>query len=302
MSLRLFQILTVLLVLEVICAQTSALWWPGELCTHWSLHCAIFLIPCVVRLRKKIRWGAVAVIGMLFGSWPWILAAYEPRARNQDNGAVKIPIAHANVYYSNPLRQAFLEKIRDSQAQILSLVEVTDSDRERLSQDPRWPHQAWSLDPSWNSGVALLSKLPIAWSINHQIERSPVIEAILRAPETDLCVFVVHLKSPVSPQETAQRNRQLAELAALAAAHAEPTVVLGDLNTTAGNPNWRAFVRQSRLLRPAARMPATWPSWLGPFGITIDHVLARGLGISELDVLNIPSSDHRGFTTHVFVP
>jgi endonuclease/exonuclease/phosphatase (EEP) superfamily protein YafD len=47
-------------------------------------------------------------------------------------------------------------------------------------------------------------------------------------------------------------------------------------------------------LRPAAgTAPATWPTWVGPLGIAIDHILARDLALGPVTAHALPGSDHR---------
>lgn len=45
---------------------------------------------------------------------------------------------------------------------------------------------------------------------------------------------------------------------------------------------------------PPWSWPATWPAWLGPFGLAIDHVLVRDVALGRMRSVNLPGSDHRG--------
>jgi endonuclease/exonuclease/phosphatase (EEP) superfamily protein YafD len=102
---------------------------------------------------------------------------------------------------------------------------------------------------------------------------------------------------------TNRRNRQLAMLAKELdlAKHPEPVVVLGDFNLTSGTAMWRSFTGYTALRDAPGSAPATWHSALGPFGITIDHILARGASLAPLTRLPIPGSDHAGLRSTVTI-
>jgi endonuclease/exonuclease/phosphatase (EEP) superfamily protein YafD len=92
----------------------------------------------------------------------------------------------------------------------------------------------------------------------------------------------------------------LGVIAALVAADRDtPTLVIGDFNLTVGSSTWSRFRKASRLSRPAGREPASWPWLLGPAGLTIDHILVRGVGADPAISLALPGSDHRGVIARV---
>ena len=105
----------------------------------------------------------------------------------------------------------------------------------------------------------------------------------------------------MSSELAQRRDRQLAMLARQLQDHPEPVIVLGDFNLTPGTQMWRTFTGYTKLLRAPGPEPATWPAVLGPFGISIDHILARGAAISELTAFEIPGSDHRGLKAMVSI-
>lgn len=292
--------LIVVLVPITVLSQTAAWFWPGALCVHWSLHASILLIPCAIAARKH-WWGMVATLGVLLGVWPWIVAAYEPRAPSMPRAsAQRLRVLHENIYFRSAAHERVFRGL-DASTQIVSLVEVIERDQEMLRNDQRWPYQAWSFNKWWQSGVALLSSKPILWSINHNVERSPIIEAVLDVDGRRVRVLVAHPYSPMSPKTARHQELQLAALANMAAASTEPTILLGDLNITVGHPLWNEFRRKGGLFRYAHAHPATWHSWLGPIGIGIDHILVKqGIGISAVNVFSIPHSDHRGLGADIF--
>lgn len=121
-------------------------------------------------------------------------------------------------------------------------------------------------------------------------------------PET-LELLNAHVLAPIDRplwRTLAVRRAQLRGLLAyLDAAAPRPRILVGDLNST---PIWPVYRRLAERLEDAAlraaqrsrrRLARTWgPRPNGPRLLRIDHVLVRGLEVTEVDVIRIPGSDH----------
>jgi vancomycin resistance protein VanJ len=153
-----------------------------------------------------------------------------------------------------------------------------------------------ALDPS---GRALVGKLPIdvvpldlPWRGGYQTELD------LGGARTRL--MAVHLANPIDRRSSIPaRRRQLAALDEVLGG-TDPLVLVGDLNST---PLWPAYRHLRRHLddavadwaeRAGVRPGATWskvPRW--PAILRIDHVLTRGVRVTECRVERIAGVDHR---------
>ncbi|MHC1559676.1 endonuclease/exonuclease/phosphatase family protein [Actinomycetospora sp. C-140] len=105
----------------------------------------------------------------------------------------------------------------------------------------------------------------------------------------DVRVLAAHPVAPV-PRLTARWAAELDLAAAWRAAGGGPTVIAGDLNTTAEH---RGIAPLGDGRVPGG--PPTWPSrWPRRLGFRIDHVLAGGgIAVRRTRVLDLPGSDHR---------
>ena len=289
-------------MIGIMLAQLSEWTWYGELCVHWTLHGAVALLPAMVVFRRDTRWGRLLFVLLVLAVLPWVQASWAPRAVLNGTPIAQATIATANVQFYNSDRTATHEAIAELDVDLLALEEVTRSDEQELRKNPRWPYQVWSGRADFTR-VALLSRKRIVTHKFHTFDGVTVIEALVDLGESPLRVFVIHPSSPSDPELTKRRNRQLALLARELdiERHPEPMVVLGDFNLTPGAPMWRLFTGHTGLRRAPGHAPATWPSVLGPFGITIDHILARGAALGEVSAFTIPGSDHRGVMGSVFV-
>jgi endonuclease/exonuclease/phosphatase family metal-dependent hydrolase len=109
-------------------------------------------------------------------------------------------------------------------------------------------------------------------------------------------VFAVHASWPVQPGSAARRNRELAHIARLAQARSTPLVVLGGLNISPFSPRFGQLLADSGL-RSAAEgfgWQPTWPAFLPPAGIQIDHELvSAGIAVRSFRRGPTDGSDHR---------
>ena len=269
------------------------------LCLHLSWQASLALLPATIVVRRHRGRAGFLLVAMMVGFWPWVLAAYAVRTPLANHDSLKI--ATGNLFDFNEQRSIMLDTLLHLDVDLLAVQEVLREDEAALTA--RWPHASGPY-AVWNHdrellGSALLSRHPIMWSHIHDLEGFALIEALVRTPSGVLRVFVVHLASPKRPTRAAIQDRQLIRLAHLVQASVEPVVIGGDFNLSSGAPQWRRFTTTAQVQRPPGISPGTWPTWLGPFGIDIDHIAGRGVGFSPLQVWTIPGSDHRGLITQV---
>lgn len=268
-------------------------WWPAILAAPWAPHLALLALPLWCWQGRRPLIGAALLVLILAALWPHLAAAYAPRAPAVSAADQAFTVTTANLYARNRERPAALEHLAGD---LVALIETLPADRARLQGDARWPHQHWAL-PREHSGAALLSRFPLrARSIGH--DGAYGLDAQLDTPWGPLRCLVFHAYSPRSPALAEANRRQLAWLAEYAAAHPGPLLLVGDLNATAADPGLRRL-RAVGLRAPADATPATWPSWLGPAGIGIDHILVRGLAADRAHSLPLPGSDHRALSARI---
>src|SRR5262249_33543955 len=153
----------------------------------------------------------------------------------------------------------------------------------------RYPYRYYASRPlqraagTLERGVLLLSRWPI-------IERSaldmgphsdPTVRATLSLPGGGvLHLYGIHAAWPLGARVSAERNRQLRRIVDWAGTASAPLVVAGDFNVAPFSPHFRDLLRDARLTDAAsgAGWLPTWPTFLPPAGLQIDHVLvSRGI-------------------------
>lgn len=268
-------------------ACAPAGWHPTTLARHLAVHLAIAALPFVLWQGRRPWAGAVYLCLAIPALWPWLAAAWAPRAPAPAAGAATAVVA--NLYYANADHRPALAAL---DGDVVALIETLPGDRQALRGDRRWPHQHWLVTPDRVGGFALLSRWPMAAEELDLLD-APAIRARVQAPWGPLTVIAAHPWSPGRPYAARMNRRQLAELAGHGATTPGPLLLLGDLNATPADPGF-AGLRAAGLLPPHGGGPRTWPSFLGWAGIAIDHALAKGLALGAAEPVWLPGSDHRG--------
>ena len=285
-------------------SPTASWWFAGEIACHWGMHAAFLLLPAVIVWRQQRGVAALLLSLVVIGCWPVLRAAWEPRAPLPTSAAhlIRISTANLNVYCTKELRTPAVAAVLAQQPDIFVVVEsVSSHDRALIPLDV-YPQQIWQpqLRRKWHDCVALISKYPIVRSTIHDLDSEPYIEATLDIDGQPLHVIAVHTQSPWSPDNWQRRNTQLEDIGVLVNELVQrepaPVLLLGDWNLSVASPAWVALRNTARILRVAQPEPATWRSELGPLGITIDHLLGRGLALGPQQSFVIPGSDHRGLS------
>lgn len=273
----------------VLAALEPTGWFPAQLAGHWAAHLAALCLPlwCLAGRRPAVGGGLLLVAAVAL--WPHIRAAHATAATEPPANA---PTAiSANLYFFHEEHQEALAKLAALDPNLLALIETHPADREQMRGDPRWPHQAWQT-PRRYGGIGLLSRWPMH-AVPISIDEATGYDARIATPSGPLRVIALHAWSPRDSRRAATNLRQLTELAGLAATEPGPLLVMGDLNSSPATEAM-GLLRAAGLQPPAGGEVRSWPSWLGPAGIAIDHVLSRRLALGGAVPIDLPGSDHHG--------
>lgn len=294
---------------------------PGfELVTHLSLYLLAICLVCVglllIRLLSRIhiaggrRYRLVQILLLMVPTCyfaiktrPWSFVLRDSIPVQFRSSESTVTVLSWNVWLENFLGEEIADVIRDADADIVVLIEVNHATAELLEplrDSGIYSSVYWA--PAWNSGgMVVFSKLP-----NTQIEKYilPVtgthgaevsVAADERHPEFRL--LAVHTRSPTSFQRSLQRDRQFQALAEWSKSQTSAAAVIGDLNVTPWSPAYGDLLLNGELTdsRSGFGYCASWPSFLGRFGIPIDHLLTNACckAVERCVLPTAPGSDHR---------
>lgn len=303
---RIIRTLTLALLVAAICSLVLyPLHWALNLTVHMQAHLlvAAILLGLMHAVRANRSWVAVCVmlaIGLSLSVRPWDFWRAPSRAVNAHPAQEKhaLRILFWNVHYDGVDGDTLTEMAKQHDVDVVALLEL--SGRLRMELDElRSDYPVHEEIPRSDSfGIGLYSRIPGVIARRRLSDAVDVM--ILRTAPDDgpwVDIWAAHTYPPVGQAMYGARNAQIFELAQrVAEDRSVPQIVGGDFNTTPWSLEFRGFLQLTGL-RDSSRgfgYQATWPNYLGPLGIPIDHVAVdQRLHVVSRRVVRVSgASDH----------
>ena len=269
--------------------------WLCDVATSFpAQYASLAVVSCLAFLSvRRWQWAVAAgliAVANLVAIWP---AHREPAG----NAGTPLRLVAANVHAANREHARFLRFVRETEPDVLLVLEVDGRWAAALAElRPSLPHRV-IVPREDNFGIALLSRFPLATETLELGDAGvPSIVARFERDGRSVVLIGTHPVPPVRSRISAERNRQLAAVAATARKAGGAAVVAGDLNVTPWSPRFADLLRDGRLSdsRRGFGLQPTWPAYFPPLLTPIDHVLV-GDDWAVLDRRIGPDvgSDHR---------
>lgn len=285
----------------------SLTYWPLELFSHFvpQYLVASVVVGCAALALRLPRTTAFAVVLVLFYAfliWDAFPTHEETNADLIRDTDVSLSVITFNMFDGNPRTDALVDWIATRPADVVLLQETPAPFAARLREGAWYPFQLDVFDSTLDSdsfpfarAITVLSRYPIMDGIKLQPSPRLRVAALARldiAEGFEPWIVAIDCVEPMSPAMLDDRNRYLLGIADHIAGRAGPLVLAGDFNTSPYSPVFREFLSATNA-RATALFPVTWPTWLGPLGLRIDHILVRDLTVKNIEVLDSVGSDHR---------
>jgi endonuclease/exonuclease/phosphatase (EEP) superfamily protein YafD len=224
-------------------------------------------------------------------------------------GAARLTVTHANLLYENTDRSvAAAEAVMATDADVLVLSEYTPQHERSLQAagGDRYPFRV-SRPLEGTEGIAVWSKYPLSDTSVERLDLRLSIITTVDVAGTPLRIVGVHPIPPISDNGLRHWQSSMRAIGDAAARPGPPTMIVGDFNASRWHPPFKRLL--DRGWRDAHEamghgLSTSWPAdgdVVPPF-VRLDHAL---LGDDVLPVevrdVDIPGSDHRGFTVSVAV-
>jgi len=253
--------------------------WVADLAVHFRLQWAAFaLAGCLILAAAgDARWAAlafvVATIQALLSA-PLLHVRAPPPA--DPAAAAPLRLMAINVWCRNRQYQRVIDCIARERPDVILLAEVTAKWEQALAPlDASYAH-CYATRGAGRMGLVLLSRWPMqAVILPGFSDVEPAIAAHLIIKDRRVQLLSVHTNWPLGPAASALRARQLALIAEFARSRTDPLIVVGDLNVSPFSPHFQALLAAGNLKSAAQGFgwQPTWPTFLPPAGIQIDHAL-----------------------------
>ena len=293
----LFQVAAVLLVAFSVVTALPIEHHALQLFTHFRLQylVASVLLLVVLTAWREPRYAVALFVVTLFNAnfvLPWYFDA-RPGAEGTE-----VKVLLANVLASNDDAGPLFQLIEAEQPDLVVLLEVS----------PRWADRLPVLGDTFthsiveprdgNFGIAMYSNLPVS-SAATVVDSSPLgfptIVASLEVGGQSLQVVGTHPMIPLGLQNYDARNRQLDAIARLLQKADGPRLLVGDLNTTIWDRQYGSLENRTwlRNARQGFGLLPTWPTFMPPAMIPIDHILvSEEIGVKDVRTGPAIGSDH----------
>lgn len=295
MVINLFWIGLAGLVVQVVLIGFASRWWFADLFTHFRVQAVLLgLLLLLTAAGLRYRNSAIALV-LLLGVHAWVLAPYLPTKSQQSLSTDSRTLLAWNVYAGNDRYDEIVSVIRELEADVVLLQEVTPELALKL-ETLRKLYPEIEVRPSQDAfGVAVLSKEP---SVELTIERigDELFNTVVAKFDNGVTFMGAHTLPPAGARYSRIRNQQLEELADFVISQAGPVILAGDLNVSPWSPHFRQFIRYTSFTdtRRGRGLLNSWPAGRLLTRIPIDHVLVTGeIEVGELKVLSdAHGSDH----------
>ncbi len=303
---RLAMLGALVIMTATVLAQFARAGWFAELFSHFRPQylLAALTLACIFALAGRRSLALALLVCAMWNAWyvgPYLLPIIVPPSIAQTTGR-DVSIVSLNLRYRNRQYPVVLDYLRRSDADVVVLSELTPQWVEELRPvTGRYPY--WiSMDRTSPWGLGAFSRYPLldAQVTNLGNRDSVNVVATVALPEGKVQLVAVHLASPTDPSRAAIRNRELAALATLlersdSGSERVPRLLVGDLNLTPFSPYFTDLLAQTGMqdARRIHGFHGTWPTWMPPLQIAIDHCIADpALNVTRVARGPYVGSDH----------
>ncbi len=265
-----------------------------------AVAAALFLAALLARRinQSVLALALLAVNGAILAPH---VAPLAPPMAPAAAGQAAMKVVSFNLSFNNHDTAAALDFLRRENADVVTVMEVTEQWRIALEQlKDLYPHRFYGpvCRCPWDTphAIGVLSKR--VWR-EVKLERSPLtgrvfaVWARFASASPDLVVAGVHLTNPLY-YPASQQKAEAARLASVLGRLEGPVVVAGDFNMTPFSARYGTLLRESGLRRAEGGVNTTWPALLTPLGLPLDHILvSAAVGLASMRVGPRLGSDHR---------
>lgn len=283
---------------------TQAFGWAGTriIAVVQSLtpYLAMALVPVVLVAlwRRQLVLVAVAsAIGFGVGVLATPLAFPDPQPSAAAD-SIGLRVASLNLWYQNTEIDAVADMLATVGADVVVFSEFTGAHQSALQASSLADEYPYRTDRTGlgATGIAVWSREPMRIGDNPETFNDS-LDVTIAGPDGDVRIVAMHMPTPIIDFDAWRTD--LATAAQIGRTTGEPTLLIGDLNSSFWHPDFRGLLDAGFVDAHAAAgsgFSTSWPvdRWIPPF-VRLDHALTvGGLVSTEVDDLDVPGSDHRG--------
>jgi endonuclease/exonuclease/phosphatase (EEP) superfamily protein YafD len=282
-----------------------------DLFSHFIIQYAVGALVLGMTLLYFQKWPMGGLCFVILAASLYQIYQNFPVVSVVDAKGTSFKVAHYNRFYPNKNFDAMMAWLREQNADVVSVQEITPEAIEKLQAlNDLYPYH-FPEKKTPGTDVFLMSRYPI-------VERA-IIEVKADVPTTlglriridspaSITIYAMHTHTPLTHRMQRQRNAELIQMAEVIGVDKTPNIVfLGDWNITPFSPFFKDTVKVSNLRNGySSYWPAvSWPSQFRlPFlQIPIDQLLfSPHMQLVEKKVGPAMGSDHHPLVARFAIP
>jgi endonuclease/exonuclease/phosphatase (EEP) superfamily protein YafD len=260
-----------------------------------ALGTLVLLVFHLFRNRLKLFLSTYGALMLFLPTFFGLL--FPDKMAEVQKGKQRISFAQFNVLKFNDDHVSVVNSIKSCGADIVSLQEVDGGWVKDIHENISALYPYSLSFPSENCcfGIALYSKIPLNNAQVKWLGGVPNIAADIQWQGEKIHLLSAHTHAPISKYKFEQRNNHIAELSAYLNTINCAKMVIGDFNSVPWDRFLNQFKQQSNMIDSRNSYVATYPSYLGKFGIPIDYIFhSSDLECTDFTAIPSKSSDHNG--------
>jgi len=291
--------------------------WPYLALAPFSFWFGTLSLPilALAPFVRAIPYTASAIVSMASFLVFYLIEPLWPKVRQPTSPTTTtLRAMSTNLFKANDAHDAIAETILASRADLVAVQELRPSQAEALASLLRHAYPYQDLHPGRDAeGMGLFSRYPITRRETVRLDGANPIQIVrLLVEQQPLALINMHPRIPRLKQgllglpvglSTHARGEDVAAIVRAAEPLLDPTLIMGDMNTTPYCPEYQALPRDWRDVHDIAErgLGLSYPVDAAFFGFRspiplfrIDHLFLRGpIVCRSLRRGRMPGSDHR---------
>jgi len=270
-------------------------WWFADLFTHFRVQGFLAGLILLSMAVSFAYWKSSSLLVLLIFMQGIYIAPYLIPQKHFQLSNEAMSLLVWNVYVGNSQHQQIVELIREKNADVVVLLEVSPALGVELDA-LRNEYPYFEIESANDGfGAAIFSREPL---LDISIRRigSELDRTVVARVEDGTTLVGVHTLPPAGKTYSRIRNQQLDELAEFVAQQSGSVIVAGDLNITPWSPHFQDLLHDAKLSDPrrGRGVLTSWPKGKPLIRIPIDHVLAtQDITLGDMHVISkTHGSDH----------
>jgi endonuclease/exonuclease/phosphatase (EEP) superfamily protein YafD len=267
-----------------LCITLAPRIWLMDLAVHFRLQYAALALLGGALLAASGAWRGALVAAVVMAvnaliAAPLLLSdrSGKPAARIGQSPAIRL--ASINVFYRNRQYQRVIDFITRERPDAVVLVEINGVWEAALAGVDKEYAYRYTARGKRGKGIMLLARWPLltAGMLPGYSDVQSALTATLEIHGHRVELLGIHTTWPMGRRRSRLRNGQLKFLGEYARAHSGALVIMGDLNVSPFSAHFHSFLAAGELKSASQGhgWQPTWPTFLPPAGIQIDHALTN---------------------------